>query len=233
VEITRHFPMKANQPIEGRLLHPIYVQGKLAVPANTLLHGTVIALEPDTRTRWHGRLRGDFTPFHTVQVRFDELMLPAGEVAFSAGTAANGAPLLHLASSGLPRQSFVARYWAQAKTQLRDRVAYFTAPGLGDRALQMLYHQLPFHPERIEAHTMWSFDLAAPLSLPDQPASAQLPDPFPRRQPASLKPGRSMPCSPPISPPPQPGPVIRSEPWLLSRSTTRTGSSWFLRAPSS
>jgi hypothetical protein len=43
----------------------------------------------------------------------------------------------------------------------------------------MLYHQLPYHPERIEAHTMWSFDLAAPLSLPDQPASAQLPDPVP------------------------------------------------------
>ena len=179
VEITRHFPMKANKPIEGRLLHPIYVQGKLAVPANTLLHGTVVALEPDTRTRWHGRLRGDFTPFHTVQVRFDELMLPAGEVPISAGAAANGAPLLHLASSGLPRQSFVVRYWTQAKTQLRDRVAYFTAPGLGDRALQMLYHQLPYHPERIEAHTMWSFDLAAPLSLPDQPASAQLPDPVP------------------------------------------------------
>ena len=51
---------------------------------------------------------------------------------------------------------------------MRDRLAYFTAPGKGDRALQVLYHQLPYHPERIEANTAWSFELAAPVSLPER-----------------------------------------------------------------
>jgi hypothetical protein len=61
---------------------------------------------------------------------------------------------------------------------MHDRVAWFTAPGFGDRALQMFYHQLPYHPERIEAHTMWSFDLTAPLVLPERPVAAE-PSPSP------------------------------------------------------
>ncbi|WP_263351538.1 hypothetical protein [Acidicapsa acidisoli] len=177
VEITRHYPMKANQPIEARLLHPIFVQGKLAIPQDTPVHGTVVKLTADTKTRWHGRLRGDFTPFHIPQVRFDQLILPSGAVAISTTGLATGAPVLHLQASGSATQgSIFSRYWAQTKTQLHDRIAYFTAPGFGDRALQLLYHQLPYHPERIEAKTMYSFDFAAPLalpgSLPETPSSA-------------------------------------------------------------
>jgi hypothetical protein len=176
VEITRHYPVKANAAIEGRLLHPIFADGKLAVPENTLLHGTVVALEPDPKTRWHGRLRGDFTPFHTVQVQFDELMLPGGAIAISASKGENGAPVLHLAAPGAaPKQSLIAKAWAQAKGQVRGQVAFFTAPGLGDRALQTLYHQLPWHPERIDAHTAWSFELTEPLALPDAPLAAPPP----------------------------------------------------------
>lgn len=173
VEITRHYPMKSGEAIEGRLLHPIYVQGKLAVPENTLLHGEVVSLQPDRKARWHARLMGDFTPFHKPQVRFDELMLPGEPLPISAATAVNGAPVLHLTAPGVtPKKSFFARHWAEAKSQFHDRMAYFTAPGKGDRALQLLYRQLPYHPERIEAHTAWSFELTAPLTVPDPPQAA-------------------------------------------------------------
>ena len=181
VQITRHFPMKAGETIEGRLLHPIFVQGRLAVPQNTTLRGTVVTLKPDTNTRWHGRLRGDFTPFHTAQVQFNQLLLPSGAVAISTSGATSGAPVLHLGATRTRTiRSLFSRYWSQAKSQLHDRVAYFTAPGLGDRALQMLYHQLPYHPERIEANTMWSFELTAPLRLtdyPPAPATSDLTEP--------------------------------------------------------
>jgi len=170
VETLRHYPMKADEVIEARLLHPIFAEGRMAVPQDTMLHGKIVALGPDSKTRWHARLRGDFTPFHTVQVQFDELALPTGALAISTGRAENGAPVLRLAAPGAsPHQPIVSRYWSHAKNQIHDRVAYFTAPGLGDRALEMLCHQLPYHPERIEAHTMWSFDLTEPLSVPDIP----------------------------------------------------------------
>jgi len=174
VEVTRHYPMKANEAIDARLLHPIFAHGELVVPQGALLHGKVVALGSDAKARLHARLRGDFTPFHTVQVQFDELELAGGAVAISANRAHDGSPVLHLSAPGVsPRQSVISRYWTQTKNQLHDRAAWFTAPGFGDRALQALYHQLPYHPERIEAHTMWSFELTGPLVLPSVPGCLQ------------------------------------------------------------
>jgi hypothetical protein len=178
VEIVRHYPMKAGEAIEGRLVYPIYADGKLVVPESTALHGTVVGLEPDSKTRWHGRLMGDFTPFHIAKVRFDELMLPDGPRAITTSGASTGATVLRLAAAGAqPKQSLVKREWTQAKGQMHDRIQFFTAPGFGDRALQILYHQLPYHPERIDAHTSWTFELAAPLPLPEQAANAPAPPP--------------------------------------------------------
>jgi hypothetical protein len=178
VETSRHYPVKIGEPIEAHLMHPIYAEGKLVVPQNTLLQGRVTALLPDSKTRWHARLRGDFTPYHNVQVQFEKLILSTGAIPIAAADAANGAPVLRLAAPGAsPKQSFIARHWSEAKANMHDRVALFTAPGKADRALQMLYHQLPYHPERIAATTAWSFELTKPLELPEN--TATLPDPLP------------------------------------------------------
>lgn len=172
VEITRHYPVKIGESIEGRLMHPLYADGKLVVPQNTPLEGRVTAIKADKKARWHARLQGDFTPFHKVQVQFERLMLPSGAVDIETTPADDGAPVLRLTAPGVsPKRSFVSRRWAEAKANMHDRIAYFTAPGKGDRALQLLYHQLPYHPERIAANTAWSFELKAPLQLPEETAS--------------------------------------------------------------
>jgi hypothetical protein len=180
VEIVRQYPMKSGEVIEGRLVYPLYADGKLAVPQNTPVHGKVTALEPDSKERWHGRLLGDFTPFHIAKVQFDELTLPDGARPITTSGATTGAPVLRLAAAGVrPKQSLVSKEWTQAKDRLHQQIAFFTDPGLGDRAKQMLYHQLPYHPERIPAHTSWTFELAAPLALPDKPADTPGPPPTP------------------------------------------------------
>lgn len=175
---AQRYPMKDGEVIEGRLLHPLYVAGRLAVPEDTLLRGKVVALDPDSKTRWSGRLRGDFTPFDKAKVQFDELMLPGGPIPIGASTASDGAPALHLTSSGArTRRSFIARQWNQAEGQLHDRISWFTAPGLDGRALQTLYHQIPYHPQEIAANTAWSFELTAPLELPPLPEPVADPPP--------------------------------------------------------
>lgn len=173
VEISRHEPMRIGAPIVGRLMEPVFVQDELAVPRNTLLRGAVVALKPDTKMRWQGRLRGDFTPFHTALVEFNQILLPGGPVAIATTGATSGIPVLRLkAPSVEPHRSLAGRYWNQAESQLHSSIAFFTAPGFGDRVLQTLYRQLPYHPQRIAAHSMWSFELAAPLTLPGSlPAS--------------------------------------------------------------
>jgi hypothetical protein len=178
VEIQRHYPMKAGEAVEGRLVYPLYANGKLVVPANTEVRGVVTGLQPDSKMRLHARLRGDFTPFHNAEVRFDQLLLPGGAVPIQSGSAATGAPVIRLVAPGAsPHQSLVGRLWAHGKSNMHDRIAFFTAPGFGDRALQVLYHQLPYHPERIEANTAWTFELSSRLTLPDQAMTADPPPP--------------------------------------------------------
>jgi hypothetical protein len=170
VEILRHYPMKAGIAIDGRLVYPLYSDGKLALPENTPVHGVVTALEPDSQERVQGRLQGDFTPFHIARVEFNELTVAGESIHFSTTGATTGATVLRLAAAGaVPKQSLIGRQWALVKSRMHEQVAFFTDPGLGDRATQMLYRQLPYHPERIAAHTSWTFELAEPLTLPEKP----------------------------------------------------------------
>lgn len=167
VEIVRFYPMKQGEAIEGHLVYPLYAGGKLVVSENTPVHGIIAQLEPNAMERWHGRLLGDFTPFHTARVQFDRILLPGGVLPIQTDDALAGAPLVRLSTPGVrPRQGLIAKEWALAKARLHEQVALFTDPGLGDRARQLLYHQLPYHPERIPAHTSWTFELTAPVDLP-------------------------------------------------------------------
>lgn len=186
VEVTRQYPMKDGELLKGELLYPLYASGQLAIPKDTVVYGKVVALAPDKKTRRRARLRGDFTPFRTAKVRFDELSLPGGALPISAAAAADGAPVLQLTAAGAAgKHSLLRRQFAQARQQMHDRIAWFIAPGLGGRAMQMLYYQLPYHPQAIAAHTAWSFELTAPLTLPA--VSAPAPDPAPVAQ-AAAKP---------------------------------------------
>ncbi len=186
VEIQRNYRMKVGESLEGHLVYPLFVDGHLVVPANTLVRGTVVELNSDRRMRWHGRLRGDLTPFHIAKVEFKQIALPNGPTALETSGAVTGAPVLRLMSPGAtPKRSFIGRHWDVAKTRMHEQVAFFTDPGLAQRALGLVYQQLPYHPEHIPAHTAWTFELAAPLELSETPKDAVVPTPS---QPSSSNP---------------------------------------------
>jgi hypothetical protein len=167
VELLQHVPMKTGEPLEGRLLYPVYVENRIAVPAGTVLRGSVMQLDSDRSRRIHSRLRGDFTPFHIPVVRFDQLVLPNGTVQpIVSDSVKDGVPILRLSPPpGKPKGSFIRRQIAEEKQRAKDAVALFTKPGRGDRLVQFIYTQLPYHPERIETATSWTVELAQPLDL--------------------------------------------------------------------
>jgi len=167
IQLLKHTAMKAGEPLEGRLLYTVYVQNQIAIPAGTVLRGRVIRLDSDRSRRIHSRLRGDFTPFHVPVVQFDELVLPDGTLQpVVSHSARDGVPVLHLSPAPSQKKSgFLARQLAQAKQQVKDSAALFTAPGRGDRLVQFIYTQLPYHPQRIETATTWTVELAQPLDL--------------------------------------------------------------------
>ncbi len=167
VELLQHVPMKAGAALEGRLLYGIYVDNRVAIPAGTLLHGRVVQLDPDRSRRIHARFRGDFTPFHIPVVRFDQMVLPDGTLhAVASNGAKDGAQILRLSPPpGKKTGSFLGQQIAEAKQRLKATVELFTTPGRGDRLVQFIYGQLPYHPERVETGTAWTVELAEPLEV--------------------------------------------------------------------
>jgi hypothetical protein len=159
--------MKAGEALKGRLLYGVYVDNRIALPAGTIFRGSVVQLDADRSRRIHARFRGDFTPFHIPVVRFDQMVLPDGSVqAVASSSAKDGAPILRLSPPpGAKKRSFLGQQVAEAKLRLKAAIALFTTPGRGDRLVQFIYGQLPYHPERVEAGTAWSVELAQPLEV--------------------------------------------------------------------
>ncbi len=179
VQLGKHVPMKKGEILECNLIYPVYAENQLAIPAGSVLRGRVVSLDPDRSRRIHGRLWGDFTPFHIAVVHFDELVLPDGTIKqIVSSDATNGAPVLHLSAPApaTPR-SFLAQQIAQAKKSAKNTIALVTAPGRGDRLVQLVYRQLPYHPERIETATMWTVTLTQPLDLKPIEVSANVKKP--------------------------------------------------------
>jgi hypothetical protein len=173
VKLDRHIPMRVGQTFAGRLLYPVYVQSRLAIPAGVAVLGHVTALKPARTRRIRSRLGGDFTPFHIPAVTFDALILPDGAIEPIATNAAmGGAEVLHLSVAPAPAsRSWVRRQLdriaGSARESVNSAISAVTSPGLGDRLLQLLYGQLPYHPERIAAGTTWTATLKMPLELPE------------------------------------------------------------------
>jgi hypothetical protein len=174
IELPRHSPMRAGEPIQGRLLYPVYVGDKVALAKGSRFQGRITRLDSDRSRRIHSSLRGDFTPFHIPVVQFDQLLLQDGAVQpVSCSSARDGAVLMRLSPPAPKKGSLIRRQWSDLKQRVRETTAFFTAPGRGDRFVQVLYTQLPYHPQRIESGTTWTVELEQPLrvNLPDVPVA--------------------------------------------------------------
>jgi hypothetical protein len=166
VELLRHSPMKAGEPLAGRLLYPVFIENRIAIPAGSILYGRVIRLDPDRSRRIHSRLRGDFTPFRTPVVQFDHVVIEDGAPqAIVCDSAKDGVLILRLSPAPVQKGSFVRRQLSEAKQEVIEMAAVFTAPGRGDRLVHFIYGQLPYHPQRIETGTTWTAELAQPLRV--------------------------------------------------------------------
>jgi hypothetical protein len=160
------------------LLHAIYVDNQLLLPAGTVVAGSVVALLPDHSRRVHAILGGDFTPFRIPEVHFDHIVLADGQsVALLTGPAVSGAPLYHAVATPPVQGGFLKREWEGGLDAARGDLATFIGPDKGDRLLQFIYSQIPYHPQRIEKGTAWTVETTAVTDVPAQPAAPAPPTP--------------------------------------------------------
>jgi hypothetical protein len=167
VTIQKNAKMKKDAVVRGELLYAVYDHDRLVLPAKTVVTGSVVELTPDHTRRVHARLRGDFTPFHVPVVRFDAVTMPDGTVVpLVTGTATNGAPVYRLVAPAPRKGGLVAKGVGALKQGVSDRLKVITGPDKGDRFMQFVYSQLPYHPERIVKNTAWTVETAEPVTLP-------------------------------------------------------------------
>jgi hypothetical protein len=150
VQIDDHLPMRVGQLIRAQLIYSVYADNTLVLPARTIVTGTVTALRSNHSRRINARLRCDFTPFYTPVVLFTAIILPDGStVPINTGTATDGAPIYRLVAPPPRKGGFVHQQWDNGLQILRDRLVIITGPNKQDRLVQLLYSQLPYHPQRI------------------------------------------------------------------------------------
>ena len=80
IAIINRTKLKSGEAIQGRLLEPIYVDDRLAVPAGATLEGSIVSVLPAQHSkRLEAKFRGDFTPLGEPVIQFTSLILHDGE----------------------------------------------------------------------------------------------------------------------------------------------------------
>ena len=176
--------MKAGEAVRGELLYPVYQDNQLVLPAHTVIGGTVVALKPDHAHRVTARLRADFTPFHTPIVRFDHILAPDGTtIPISTAEGTDGAPIYRVVRTLTPQGGLIGQYFRIGLQYLDNTIQMFLGPEKGDRFLQFLYRQLPYHPERIQKGTAWTIETTSALTI----APLAAPPPIPEKKPSRFR----------------------------------------------
>ena len=187
VQLPRSAPMKAGTPLQANLLYPVFLDGKIILPKGTQVRGA--SHRPRSRSQ---RASACTLPWRLHALSPAAGALRPGHIAQWSESALRRTRRQQRRAGPravVPRsptsQVHLRERLEPGEEPTLEQVAFFTEPGFGDRALQLLYHQLPYHPERIVAHTAWTFELAQPLTLPDtsngtlEAQSSQNPTPSP------------------------------------------------------
>jgi hypothetical protein len=177
IEVTRTINLKTGTQFRGRLIEPVYGPNRLLLHAGTTAEGVVSATPAaDRGTRVNAKLDGDFTPLRVPVIRVTQLVLPSG--AALPVDAVGG--MRNAATISFARHPQKTSIVARVKGMIHEKIqqVHDTAHDQhkGDRVKQLLYSQLPYHPQRVWAGSQFDAILREPLRLPVASASAPMPE---------------------------------------------------------
>jgi hypothetical protein len=166
------------QPVQGKLVEPVYAFDKLLVPAGSEVYGKVVSIENiRTKTRVLSALNADLSPYRKVSVAFDSLRMPDGRTIVlrtSASSGANGTLQFvsapdHTKSAADQAKNMatkqIAELRAQAKQEWSLAVHEVRDPGKFHRLERYAVAQLPYRPEYLDKGTAYDVRLSAPLDF--------------------------------------------------------------------
>jgi hypothetical protein len=169
VALERRVPIKrVGDPVQGRLVEPIYVFDRLVLPAGSVVEGHVgqIGGVPLGR-RLQALLNGNLTPPREVRAQFDTLVMNDGSrlplrTDPSRGTA-HTVRISKPAKNGEVHKSPIQEARDKFDTE-RAAILAFKEPGKLSRLKSRLFEMLPYHRQAWSAGTLFSGVLQEPLT---------------------------------------------------------------------
>lgn len=172
------------EPVEGRLVQPLYAFDRMAAPEGTKVLGHVTEVKSVPRMqRVQAIMHGDFTPLRTTQVEFDTLVLKDGRhIPIQTRVSPGTGEVVHLevvgprpgkrASLGARAASAVENAKRQLQLQKNQVMADVKLPGRGHRLKDWLLAQLPYHRQFLPTGARFTASLEAPVRLGQVPVTA-------------------------------------------------------------
>jgi hypothetical protein len=163
----------AGVAVEGRVVEPIYVFDRMALPAGTRVVGRVSSIEPLSRKRRALAIaNGGFTPLRKAHVDFDTLVLKDGTRLPLHASISEGVPnVVHLTAGGTAKKKkgrvrqTVDAAEQKAKHQVHQTVGQITAPGKWERVKAAIAAELPYRRQWLAAGTQFTAELRDPLQV--------------------------------------------------------------------
>src|SRR5258708_23222938 len=177
VYLTRRLSKRLSEPVESKLLDPLFAFDREVAPAGSQVLGTVVRLKPMSKMRRASAiLGGDFTPLHEAEVEYTTLVLPDGR-RFPLRTVET-AGLNSIADLKPPRKKPSAAnqnsgVLGTTKAQVQNRINpartsvsdVVLGPDKKARLADFLWAKLPYHPQNVRKGTRFDAELIAPLQF--------------------------------------------------------------------
>jgi len=149
---------RVDQPIEGRLIDPIYSYDRMLIRAGSVVEGHIAEIGGvSAYRRFAALLSGNLTPARSVRAQFDTLVMSDGSrVPLNTSLSQGTAHTQRVAVRG--RQNEPRAETSQAA------VRAFTPPGRLNRLKSRLFGMLPYHRQAWSAGTLFNTALERPLT---------------------------------------------------------------------
>ena len=173
------------QPLYGHIVEPVYAFDKLVIPIGTKTTGEITKIGPVSKgKRTLAALDADFTPRHSVEVKFDELILSDGAHVpiHTVVTPGSGQVIRFLTAAeksekkGLKDAAAVKakRAKEQAKQEWDAAMQLVKQPGRVHKIQRYIVALFPFHPHYIDAGSVYLAELQQPLDFGSEPLTQEM-----------------------------------------------------------
>ena len=168
------------QPVQGRLIEPVYAFDQLVMPAGSIVTGKVTKIESvSAGHRTEAALNADFTPARKIEIEFDEAALPGGKhIPLQTTVAPGSGQVLDFVAPAQKQTGVVAAKVHQAREQARSEwnaaLNQLHSPGKLHRVERYALAQSPARPQYIEAGSVYFAELQAPLDFGNEPLTPRM-----------------------------------------------------------